>query len=114
MIQNYDTLQGNIEKKDYYDLIVCNPPYFRNNQGKLSPSEFKNRCRFYMDSDFKKLLNSISYSLKKAGKAFVLIQSLEDHKIDILTELQSQKNFKILHRGRVRATDLYQLTKTET
>lgn len=62
-----------------YDLILCNPPYFFTGNGKLSPSEFKNRCRFYLDSDFKTLLNAIENSLRPNGNAFVLLRDLQEH-----------------------------------
>ncbi|WP_413287672.1 methyltransferase [Bdellovibrio sp. HCB337] len=69
-----------------YDLIVCNPPYFRPGQGKMSPSEFKNRCRFFIDSDFKTLLTAIARALSPKGQAYVLLRSLEDHGFDALQE----------------------------
>lgn len=70
----------------HYDLILCNPPYFRPGQGKLSPSEFKNRCRFFIDSDFKTLLRAIAHSLSPRGQAFLLLRSLDDHGFDALAE----------------------------
>ncbi|KYG69647.1 methyltransferase [Bdellovibrio bacteriovorus] len=75
---NYSELLSG-EYKDRYDLILCNPPYFFSGNGKMSPSEFKNRCRFYLDSDFKTLLNAIEHSLRPHGNAFVLLRDLQEH-----------------------------------
>lgn len=66
-------------KTPYYDVIVSNPPYFRRGQGKLSPSEFKNRCRFFIDADFESLLLSFARALKPDGEAYFLLRDLEDH-----------------------------------
>lgn len=60
------------EKK--YDLIVSNPPYFLVNQGKLSTNPFKNRCRFFIDSDLQMLIQFIKNSLKINGFAYLLVR----------------------------------------
>lgn len=107
---NYSVLDESSKK---YDLIVCNPPYFRLGQGLLSSSDFKNRCRFLLDSDFPRLIKAIDFSLKEDGYAFILLKSLAEHGIDIETEfsqLGASLRFKKL--GLIRNTDLYQLTKS--
>lgn len=78
----------NLEGLNKYDLILCNPPYFFADQGKLSPDEFKNRCKFYLDSDFENLIRCILRSLTPKGDAFVLIRELLDHNIDLLQQLR--------------------------
>lgn len=95
-----------------YDLIVCNPPYFRPGQGKMSPSEFKNRCRFFMDSDFNTLLRAIENSLNPSGKAYMLLRNLEDHGWSALKEAQSilSSSAKIEKVEDIRGTDLVQIT----
>jgi tRNA1Val (adenine37-N6)-methyltransferase len=50
--KNYDDLLKESEESQKYDLIVSNPPYFFLGEGLLSPNEFKNRCRFFIDSNF--------------------------------------------------------------
>jgi len=57
---NYSKLTQENRK---YDLILCNPPYFNLGQGALSPSTFKNRCRFFIDSDFNTLLTTIKQTM---------------------------------------------------
>jgi len=61
-----------------YDWIVSNPPYFDPEQGKLPPSDFKARCRFFIDSDFETLCRSIAHSLAPGGVAYFLVRDLED------------------------------------
>jgi tRNA1(Val) A37 N6-methylase TrmN6 len=110
-IDNYANAETFPELKEKYNLIVCNPPYFRVSQGKLSPSEFKNRCRFFIDSGFPELIKAISYFLKPGGTAFVLVQSLHDHNIDAASEFIKFPELSAVHSGKIRSTDLYRLTK---
>ncbi len=104
---NYNSLRLYSPK---YDVIVSNPPYFRIGNGLLSKSDFKNRCRFFIDSDFNSLIQAINYSLKPTGQAFVLIKSLTEHGIDVQDEFHklnfslSLEKFKI-----IRDTDLYRI-----
>jgi tRNA1Val (adenine37-N6)-methyltransferase len=107
---NYADLAINEKYKSKYDLILCNPPYFKVGQGKLSPSQFKNRCRFYMDSDFLSLVKFIKHSIAESGMAFVLLRSLKDHGTDWgLDQLSNQfdLNFEIV--GDVRGTDVLKI-----
>lgn len=97
--KNYeDLLNSGFQEK--YHLIVCNPPYFKIEQGKLSPSDFKNRCRFYIDSTFEKLIAAIEYSLHPEGEAFLLLRELEDHGMNMLEELRT------LCRGKIQVENL--------
>ncbi|MDG0816879.1 RsmD family RNA methyltransferase [Bdellovibrio svalbardensis] len=86
--QNYTALQ-NSENAGKYDLILCNPPYFFADKGTLSPSEFKNRCRFFIDSGFAELLLGISASLAENGKAYLLLRDLSEHGWHSLEEAKS-------------------------
>lgn len=97
----------NLDESVKYDLIVCNPPYFFSEQGKLSPDHFRNRCKFYLDSDFDNLVSCILRSLSPSGEAFVLIRDLLDHKIDLLDHLRKLlgKNYQLEIFADVRGTD---------
>lgn len=83
--QNYDVLSYD-EYTSRYDLILSNPPYFLPQYGTLSPSEFKNRCRFFIDSDFSKLIQGLCNTLKPTGTAYILLRDLSAHQWDILAE----------------------------
>lgn len=85
--QNYEVLKSE-SYQSRYDLILSNPPYFRLNQGILSPSEFKNRCRFFIDSDFKNLIEAINNALKPEGSAYILLRDLRAHGVDALDEVR--------------------------
>lgn len=91
-----------------YDLVLCNPPYFRMGQGKMSPSEFKNRCRFFMDADFTSLIKAIENSLAPGGCAYILLRDLEEHNWNPFKEAQTilSANMKIEKMDNIRGTDL--------
>lgn len=109
--QSYDWLQ-NAECKNAYDLVICNPPYFRPHQGKLSNSEFKNRCRFFIDSDFENLIKALDNCCAPQAQVFILLNSLDDHGIDVETEIrQMTGNFKLKKLGLIRSTDFWRLEK---
>lgn len=109
---NYDSLiQADSNLSEKYDLIISNPPYFRKDQGVLSKSEFKNRCRFFIDSDFKNLIEAIQQSLNKKGHAFILLKSLAEHGVDIEKEF-THLNTRLMLRnlGLIRDTGFYEIT----
>lgn len=109
---NYDKLVGP-EYRGVYDLIVCNPPYFIPGQGKLSPSEFKNRCRFFIDSNLQNLLAGVANSLKPEGICFMTLRKLHEHGLDILAEARNigENKLQIESAGLIRGTHLLKLTK---
>ncbi len=95
-----------------YDLVICNPPYFRLGHGVLSKSEFKNRCRFFIDSNFENLLKSINNCTKKDAEVYILLNSLDEHGIDVKSELNRVLiNFEIRKLGLIRNTDFWLLKK---
>ncbi|MGZ3795073.1 MAG: methyltransferase [Pseudobdellovibrionaceae bacterium] len=108
--RNYNDLQTP-EFCEAYDLIVSNPPYFFTWQGKLSPSEFKNRCRFFIDSDLKNLLWGIAHSLKKSGVSYLLLRDLPEHGWSVMAEAEricaGKLNIEVL--GDVRGTHFVRL-----
>jgi tRNA1Val (adenine37-N6)-methyltransferase len=109
---NYNALQGEAFA-GLYDLILCNPPYFRLGQGKLSPSAFKNRCRFYIDSDYESLIEGILAALKPGGEAYILLRDLSDHGFnlwqDTISRLDGRARLDLV--GDVRGTDLARIFK---
>ncbi len=70
-----------------YDLVVSNPPYFDRAQGSLPPSDFRARCRFFIDSNFDTMFEAIATVLKPGGSALVLVRDLRDHGVDRVASL---------------------------
>lgn len=84
---SYDRLLDDCYRQRY-DLIISNPPYFFVGEGKLSPSEIKNRSRFFLDSSLENLVRGIVHALKPGGRAYLLIKSGERHGRDTLTDIR--------------------------
>lgn len=113
-VQNQEIMQGyfpeqalkfNWLQKNYatsidskkYDLIVSNPPYFVVGTGKLSPNDFKNRCRFFVDSDWQTLVRFMQSSLKPKGQAYFLVR--EELKSVIEQQFSDSVTFPFQVRG---------------
>jgi tRNA1Val (adenine37-N6)-methyltransferase len=110
---NYDAL---LEKtwENKYDLIISNPPYFHAGHGILSPSEFKNRCRFFLDSSFANFILALANSLAPGGEAYFLLRPLKQHGWDVFSdirELLKDRDFSVEKIAAIRGTDIVMLGK---
>lgn len=85
---NYEDLLGP-EFSDLYDLVVANPPYFDREHGSRPPSDFKARCRFFLDSDFTTLWRVVRHVLKLEGEAYILVRDQTNHGSDRETTLRT-------------------------
>jgi tRNA1(Val) A37 N6-methylase TrmN6 len=85
--QNYETLCSP-EYAERYQLVLCNPPYFRAGHGTLAPSQFKNRCRFFLDSTFEQLVTCVGHVLAPGGEAYIILRALAEHGFDALEEFR--------------------------
>ncbi len=110
---NYETLiQADWTEK--FDLIISNPPYFHPNHGMLSPSEFKNRCRFFLDASFTHYIQAIVNTLADQGQAFVLLRPLKQHGYDPYFDIQNSLNNTTVtakKMDQIRGTDLVLFNK---
>ena len=115
-LMNYSELTHNVSFHEQYDLVLSNPPYFFPGEGLLSPNDFKNRCRFFIDSDFEQLCSAIHYVLKPEGNAFVLVRPGKHHGRDLFKEWQNlilKKKWNLTAEifDEVRGTNIVRLTK---
>lgn len=103
----------NSDYKEKYDVIVSNPPYFFVGEGLLSPNEFKNRCRFFIDSDFKKLIAATIFALKPKGQAYLLVRPGSHHGRSLHEEIKNLSSglAKVEVLDEVRGTNIVLLTK---
>jgi tRNA1Val (adenine37-N6)-methyltransferase len=112
---NYNELMTQ-EWKNQYDLVISNPPYFQEGHGMLSPSTFKNRCRFYLDSTFEYFILALANTLKVGGEAYFLLRSLKQHGRDIFTQAQNlihDKNITLQTLTQIRGTDVVLMKKNQ-
>jgi tRNA1Val (adenine37-N6)-methyltransferase len=112
---NYDTL---LEKnwENTFDLIISNPPYFHPSQGMLSPSDFKNRCRFFLDSSFENFILAMVNALASGGQAYFLLRPLKQHGVDVFSqvdELLKDKNAIAKKITQIRGTDIVLIEKQD-
>lgn len=110
---NYDHLL-NEEWREKYDLVISNPPYFLADKGILSPSQFKNRCRFYLDSTFKNFILAMANTLSIGGEAYFLLRPLHHHGKDMFAEVQhilKDTTIKASIISTLRGTDIVLLQK---
>jgi len=113
ILDNYANF--NRDQQIKYDVIVSNPPYFFKEEGLLSPSDFKNRCRFFLDSDFKELIFCIVRSLKINGEAFILLRPGTHHGRDLFLELKNilGENASADIFGEIRGTNVVRIIKKQ-
>jgi tRNA1Val (adenine37-N6)-methyltransferase len=110
---NYDELHEE-QWKGTFDLIISNPPYFQPGHGMLSPSKFKNRCRFYLDSSFANYIRALENSLANNGKAYFLLRPLNHHGFDLFSDIQKilqNKSVTVKKIAHIRGSDIILLEK---
>lgn len=106
--------------KDYvapekYDLIFSNPPYFFPNEGLLSPNDFKNRCRFFLDASFEDFISCLERNLSPQGQAFFLFRDRSQDKGESLEDLKKRlhlANLNLSVCGDIRQTLILSLSAT--
>lgn len=110
---NYDELHKE-QWSDKYDVILSNPPYFQAGHGMLSPSEFKNRCRFYLDSTFENYIRALENALAPNGKAYFLLRPLNHHGFDLFSDIQKilqNSSVTVKRASQIRSCDIILLEK---
>ncbi len=110
---NYDALLET-SWKNKYNLIISNPPYFLAGHGMLSPSRFKNHCRFFLDSSFENFILAMANSLSYQGKAYFLLRPLLQHGYDMLSNIRAllqNTSICIDKVGHIRGTDVIRFIK---
>jgi tRNA1Val (adenine37-N6)-methyltransferase len=65
----------NYETDQRYDLIVCNPPYFKKGSGKIPKDPQREICRFSEESFEEKLVSKAKSLLAPGGRFYFLTQN---------------------------------------
>ncbi|MEY2986951.1 MAG: hypothetical protein RJB13_472 [Pseudomonadota bacterium] len=86
---NYNSLSQFPHLKNWADVLVCNPPYFRPESGSLGKSSFRNRCHYLLDASFAELSSAILYCMRPHAEAYLLLKNLDAQGIDQVAELKS-------------------------
>ncbi len=111
IVGNYEKMIDDPIHQSVADLIVCNPPYFHLGQGKLSPSEIKNRCRYFVDSDFNHLLKWFKSALKPDGSAFFLVRTENSITLEAIHKLANQQGLALQDLGDIRGSEFIRATR---
>ena len=69
---------------NYFDCIVCNPPYFAANTGRVSPDGEKQICRTLEIESIETFLKKIVELKSPKGKAFLTFPNQDAKRKDIL------------------------------
>jgi|1048.fasta_scaffold16610_2 tRNA1(Val) A37 N6-methylase TrmN6 len=110
---NFNQLPGLADFHGKFDLVVCNPPYFRPETGSLTQSDFRSRCHFLVEASFESLCDAILTSLAPNGEAYVLLRDLRAQGIDQINELRlkSGKDFEVVELGKIRGTPVVRVKR---
>ncbi|MFZ9521456.1 MAG: methyltransferase domain-containing protein [Silvanigrellaceae bacterium] len=110
---NFSQLSGSSTFREKFDLIICNPPYFRPESGSLTQSGFRNRCHFLVEANFESLCNAILSSLATQGEAYILLRDLSPQGINQTKELalMAGNNFEVMELARIRGTPVVRVKK---
>ena len=113
---NFNELPAQNSFNQDFDVIVCNPPYFRSQTAILSSSDFRKRCHFLLDGNFSELCASLFYSLAPTGEAYVLLKDLTAQGVDQLQELKhfAGAEFAVDVLGRIRGIPVVRITKNKS
>ena len=64
-------------KDSFFDLIVCNPPYFYKIKNRVSKNKDRLSSRFFIDLTFLEFIKEISAHLNQNGRSYILYRSEE-------------------------------------
>lgn len=100
---------GEWKPRYYYDLIVCNPPYYLKDHGEPSTDVRKNIARSFVMDDWNILLKLIAKILSPEGRAFFVVKN--DQRI--LKEVNENLNGLKLKISEVEKLIMLELSLTE-
>ncbi|MCX5774098.1 MAG: methyltransferase [Fusobacteria bacterium] len=95
-IINQDIMYYNPEQK--FDVVFCNPPYFKTNYGKLPKNSIKKMARFECDITLEKIIFKVKHILNHEGLFFMChLESRKDEISRLLVKysLRCDMYFKI-------------------
>lgn len=89
-VQNADVRQAHeILGREIADIITANPPYYRLNEGQISPDERISVARYEMKLTLSELIASANKLLKYGGRFYVVYRA--DRLAELITELSENK-----------------------
>lgn len=99
-----------------FDIVICNPPFYKVNSGKISLSYEKAVAKHEILVDMSDILKAASFLLKDSGKLYILYPLERLHELTskaVIESLYLEKIFFILI-GKSRKYFIASLTKYET
>ena len=96
----FDDFQNLGKKK--YDLIVCNPPYFNVEEGRLPEDEKRAICRFFIQGNMESLVLKIRETLSTNGVGYIVTPQIIEgaHMVKKFGEVTLFKVYSLVYKSK--------------
>lgn len=74
-VEDLKALSAGAESGGNYDLILCNPPYYFEDEGATPPKGEKAQCHFFLTAQPEDFVRVIATGLRTGGEAYVLVKN---------------------------------------
>jgi tRNA1Val (adenine37-N6)-methyltransferase len=98
---------GNWKPEKFYDLIVCNPPYYLSGRGEPSKDARRNIARSFVIDNWEILLSKMEEALSPEGRVFIVVK--DDQNVIAEIRKHTGLNIKITNEEKLVFIELSRL-----